>query len=44
MLSVESTILFAIAFDYQGKYSYSLITGDIQDASTIIQSNKDLGA
>lgn len=44
MLSVESSILFAIAFDYQGKYSCSLFRDDIQDASKIIQSNKNLGA
>lgn len=46
MLSVEITILFAIAFNYQGKYSRSLITDDTQDTSKIIkiiQSNKNLG-
>lgn len=44
MLSVESTVLLTIAFDYQEKYSCSLITDDIQDASKIIHSNKNLGA
>lgn len=44
MLSVESSILFAIAFDYQGGYSCSSITDNIQDASKIIQSNKNLSA
>lgn len=41
---METTTLFAIAFDYWGKYSCSVITDDIQDASKIIQSNKNLGA
>lgn len=46
MLSVEITKLFAIAFNYQGKYLWSLITDDTQDTSKIIkiiQSNKNLG-
>ena len=44
MLSVGNTILFATAFDYQGKYLCSLITDDICDARKIIKSNKYLGA
>jgi hypothetical protein len=41
---VGSATLFAIADDYQGKYSCSQITDDIQDSGKIIQSNKNLGA
>ena len=35
MLSVERSILFAIVFYYQGKYSCSVITDDIQDSNKI---------
>lgn len=43
MLSMEITILFAIAFNWQGKYSWSLITDNAQDTSKIVHSNKNLG-